>query len=220
MRVGGDGWGGAGQAGWMGGGVDGFKLADGDVGVELGGVQAGMTQQFLDKADVSAIVQHGRGAGMAKDVAGSSFAQAGGFNPLVDQQAQGGRRKRLAEVGQKQDAAVRLKLKLWTDSVQVFGDPGTGAVSDGNKAVFAAFAFPDFHNSTLQIDIRHPELDHFTAPHGGGIERFQQRPIPNPKRGGDINGGEDGFHLQRREDGFGKSERLAGKIQISGGVGG
>lgn len=186
MRVGGDGWGGAGQAGGMGGGVDGFELADGNVGVELGGVQAGMAQQFLDEADVSAIVQHGRGAGMPKDVAGSGFAQSGGFNPLVDQQAQGSRGKRLAKMGQKQNATVGFKLKLWTDSIQVFSDPGTGAVADGNKAVFAAFAFPDFHNPTLQIDIRHPELDHFTAPHGGGIEGFQQRPIPNPKRGNGI----------------------------------
>ena len=39
------------------------------MGIDLGGVQRGMTQKLLDDPDVCLVLQHGSGAGVAEGVA-------------------------------------------------------------------------------------------------------------------------------------------------------
>lgn len=54
-----------------------FELSDGDLGVNLGGVELGMAEELLDVADVGPVLQHQRGAGMAEQMAGAGFADLG-----------------------------------------------------------------------------------------------------------------------------------------------
>ena len=55
----------------MGPGMDLLELGDGDVGVALGGGQAGMAEQGLDVTDIGAAVEHVGGAGMAQQMGGA-----------------------------------------------------------------------------------------------------------------------------------------------------
>ena len=48
------------------GGVDLLELPDGDVRVDLRGLQAGVAELLLHVADVGAVLQHERGAGVAE----------------------------------------------------------------------------------------------------------------------------------------------------------
>ena len=52
----------------MGFSVDLFEAFIGDVGVDFGGGDLGMTQEFLDSAKVSSIREKVRGKGVAKDM--------------------------------------------------------------------------------------------------------------------------------------------------------
>lgn len=45
--------------------VDSFEAFDGDVGVELGGRHAGVTEEFLDHAEVGAAFEEVGGRGVA-----------------------------------------------------------------------------------------------------------------------------------------------------------
>ncbi len=50
--------------------------ADGDVGIDLGGVEPGVAEQLLDEADVGPVLEHVGGAGVAQQVAGTWPADA------------------------------------------------------------------------------------------------------------------------------------------------
>ena len=49
------------------------------MGVDLGGLDIGVTQQFLEDADVGAVFQHVGGEAVAQGVAADLFVDAGGL---------------------------------------------------------------------------------------------------------------------------------------------
>ena len=51
------------------------QLGDGDGGVDLGRVEAGVAKEFLDHAQVSSVFQKVGGAGMTEQMAAASFAE-------------------------------------------------------------------------------------------------------------------------------------------------
>ena len=50
--------------------MDLLQLPDGDLSIDLGGIDGGMAQQLLDVSDVCTILQHQSGTGMPEQVAG------------------------------------------------------------------------------------------------------------------------------------------------------
>jgi len=84
--------------------VDFAQAAAGDVGIDFGGADAGVTEQFLDDAQVGAMFQEVRGEAVAKHVwGGSSVAglEAGAAGALLDAQPEGDGRKGGAAFGEK-----------------------------------------------------------------------------------------------------------------------
>ena len=56
---------------WMRPGVDFPQLNDADFGVNLRGVEPGVSEHLLNEADVRAVLKHVRGAGVAEQVTAS-----------------------------------------------------------------------------------------------------------------------------------------------------
>ena len=64
------------------------QLTDGHLGVYLGCLEPGVAEHLLDEADVGAVFQHVRGAGVPEEVAGTGLLHAGGIelaaHPVAD----------------------------------------------------------------------------------------------------------------------------------------
>lgn len=66
----------------MGAGVFFAEALDGDVGVDLGGGQVGVAQEFLHAPEVGAVVQEVGGEGVPQGVRGGAEGEARGGEPL------------------------------------------------------------------------------------------------------------------------------------------
>ena len=62
-------------------GVDLTQLHDGDVGIDLRGIEPGMSKQLLDVSNVGPVFEHVGGARMAQLMAGAGAAQGLGHDP-------------------------------------------------------------------------------------------------------------------------------------------
>jgi len=67
--------------------VDFLELLDGDLGIDLGRVQALMAEHLLDVADVGAVFQHFGGHGVAEEMTGARLLNAGFFGVGTDDSA-------------------------------------------------------------------------------------------------------------------------------------
>ena len=61
-------------------GVDFFQIIDGNPGIYLGGLDAGMTQHLLDVSDRCSVFEHVGGTGVAQSVGGDFFPDCRAFN--------------------------------------------------------------------------------------------------------------------------------------------
>ena len=67
--------------------VDFAEAAAGDVGVDLGGGEAGVAEELLDGAEVGAVLQQVGGEGVAEGVGADVVLGAGGEDVAVDDAA-------------------------------------------------------------------------------------------------------------------------------------
>lgn len=137
----------------MRGRVDLFEHTDGDLGIDLGGVQADMAQQLLDKADVGPVFQHHGGHGVPEQMAGSLFADVGGVHVVANKLGQTVFGERFGVGGQKQRAVVRVDDQLGPGVFKVFGDPGQRPLAHGHHAVLFALALADDDGAPVGVDI-------------------------------------------------------------------
>lgn len=111
--------------GRMGALVDRLQLADGDMGVNLGGFEFGVSQHLLDEADVDAVFQHQRGTGVAEQVATAALAQVGRLHVAAHQLGQPVGREGFAKAGQEQgcvlDLPAMFRATLWRENVPLKG---------------------------------------------------------------------------------------------------
>jgi hypothetical protein len=61
----------------VGGGVDLLEVADGDVGVDLGGGYVGVAEEVLDVAEIGTVFEHQGGGRVPEEVAGAALADDG-----------------------------------------------------------------------------------------------------------------------------------------------
>ena len=90
-------------------GVDLFELADADLRVNLGGIELGVTEKLLDVAHICAVLQHRRGAGVAKEVARPGLADVCCCDVISDKLAHSVGGEGLSEVGQEQVGSVPVR---------------------------------------------------------------------------------------------------------------
>ena len=149
------------------------ELHDGDVGVDLGGVEPGMAEQLLDEADVGPVLQHVGRAGVAEQVAGAGAPDGGGVNgashPVADKAAG----EALAVAAEEQRLAAGGRLQQGPGLLQVEPQPVEGASPHRDDAVFVALALAHDEQAPPAVEVGDIHPDDLTAPDPGGVEHLQ-----------------------------------------------
>ena len=79
-----------------------LKLLDGQVGVNLGRFQLGVTEHGLDEADVRAVFEHMGGGRMPEEMTAAALADVGPLHIFAHQLGQAVRGKGFPQVAQKE----------------------------------------------------------------------------------------------------------------------
>jgi hypothetical protein len=153
----------------VGSGVDFEQLIDGDFGVDLGGVQSGMAEQLLNEPDVSSVVVHVGGTGVAKQVATSGFVDANffhrSFDPVGD--VVGGEPGSVS--GDEQRVFCRIDFQFRSGFFPVTCQPCDGPGSEWNGSAFASLALTNGQDATFHVHVFLVQVSHFTASQSTGV---------------------------------------------------
>ena len=170
----------------MGSRVDLFQLTDAHLRVDLRGREVGVAQHLLDVADVRSILQHQRGHGVAKEMAGSLLGDVGGVDVVAGELGQSVGAEGLAVVGEKQVALVGLDDIRRPHLVGILLGPCNGPVADGDHAILLALALPYQQGAPVHVQVVAVEADELHAPHARGVEHLEDGPIPDAQGIADI----------------------------------
>ncbi len=94
-------------------GVDFLELADGDLGVDGGGLELGVSQELLDVPDVGPALEHVRGAGVTKELA--TAPKARGRHPFADHAADDIGIEGFSVAGEEKGLHSGIEAKTGTD---------------------------------------------------------------------------------------------------------
>jgi len=123
-----------------------------DVGVDLGGADVGMAEQFLDVADIRPALEHLGGAGVPQRVHGVDVAESGPVAVQDELLPEVGGLEAFALGGDEDGRALlfapstslRAGQQDGPDAFYVFGQVTAGDFADGNDALFAPLPqYPD-----------------------------------------------------------------------------
>lgn len=184
----------------VGGVVDFFHALSGDVGVDLGGAEAGVAEEGLDAAEVGAVVEEVGGEAMAKFVRGDVDGEAGVFPVFVDDVGECLGGDAAAEFAEEEGAFVDGGFEA------VALDGFEGVAADRAEAFFAAFA-DDADGFGVGVEVVDVEAGEFAEAHAGGVEHFEDGGVAFGCPGGSLfvlgqgqGQGEHGLDLSDGED--------------------
>jgi hypothetical protein len=177
-----------------------LQALDGNVGVDLGGGNAGVTEQGLDAAEVGAGVEHVGGKGMAQLVGADADGDAGVAEVFFEEIADCDGGDAPAALGNEE--RPRGDTGLGT----VFLDGLESRSAYGDDALFAALA-QDANGLGERVDMGDIQGDEFREAKATGIEEFQDGGIAGGAPGGGLFfergaewGAEEVVHLGDGED--------------------
>ena len=159
----------------VGEGVHVAQGVSGDQGINLGGGDRGVAEQFLNDAYVGAPGQQMRGEGVPQGVRRDRHGQSGSFgggsddqpgvlptNPLPTQPEKQGRGRATAS-GQPRPGAH-----------QIVGDRGAREAADRNDALLVALAGEPHRVEVFQAHVVDVEFDDLAHPRAGRVEQLEQ----------------------------------------------
>lgn len=143
-----------------------------DVGVDLGGGDVGVSEEFLDDAEVGAAGEEVGGEGVAEGV-GVDVAEAGAFGGTFDDLPDDDAGDGQAGAGEEETGVVRLSAN--EDGAEIFdvgfeGAGGGGA--DGDDAFLVAFAH-DFDATDVEVEPIEVHVGDFAGAQAGGVHEFE-----------------------------------------------
>ena len=167
-------------------GVDFAELDDGDVGVDLRGVEPGVSEKLLDVADVRAVLQHVGGARVAQHVARTFPPDAGGVDGAADPVAQEAGADAFSITGKEKGAATLRRIEQGPGFLDVEAQPAQGALARRHHAILAALPFSDREQAALAVEVVEIEPRAFGAPDAGGVEGLEDGAVADAQRIGDV----------------------------------
>ena len=163
-----------------------LQVNDGQVQVALGRRKRPVTQHFLDVADIGAVLDQVRGAGVPPDVAGNVFLDPRQFGVAFDDVAQGVRVDRIAGGAQEQALAGGASDELGTDAGEVGFNEPAGHGTQRHYPVHATFAQVNPQQPLLQIGVGGLQVAQLRGADPSGVEHFQDGPVPLAEGAGVI----------------------------------
>lgn len=196
--------------------VDPFQVHNGDLCVQLRRLKAGVSEQLLDRPDVSSVLEQDRRTSMSEDVATAFLGQMCIVNvPFCDLAGLIGG-KTGAAVGEEQ---VWLRGRLnpaGSDFLQIPFDPRQGPASDGDHAVARSLAAVDAHDTSVVLDVVEHQSQQLAAPHARRVEDLEHGSIPHARQPLDVDAVEDLLHLGRGEDLAGQTVFVPQPLDVGG----
>lgn len=132
--------------------VDVAQPVAGDVGVDLGGADGGMAEEFLDDAEVGAVFEQVRGEAVSQHVRGDAARDAGVFDAFLDALPHGDRREGGAALGQEEVGGRAGRDQLGAAGGEVTVDGVDGFAADGDDAFLVALA-DDVDEAGLEMEL-------------------------------------------------------------------
>ena len=153
-------------------GVDGLEGADADLGVDLGGVEAGVAEELLDVADIGAGLVHVGRAAVAQKVAGSRLGNACLAQAFLDPVPEVLRVEAGAVATDKESTFLQVEFELRARAFEVAPKPVTSLPSERNHPAFPTFAFADGEHVAGEFDVFDVEVNHFVPAQSAGVKDF------------------------------------------------
>ena len=178
--------------------VDFFEAVDGDVGVNLGGGEGFMAQEFLYDAEVCAGVEHVGGEGMSQGV-WCDFATTGEYllHVFIYAALDGAGGDGTATEVYKH--LVVFGVGYGRANVEVVLHGLEGVFTEVGDAFFAAFTH-DADGALLEVDVGQGKCSDFGGACTGGVEGFEEGAVPFAEGLGGVWGFEEGGDFGDGED--------------------
>jgi len=148
-------------------GVDFLELFNAHFGVDRGGVEFLVTEQLLDKANVSAVLQHVCGATVPQHVAAAFAFERGLFEPGGDHAREDIRIEGFAVAGQEQRLRARVQTQAGAHFFEITFEPVNSPQAHRHHAVFFALALADVNRAALRVQVGQIEAAKLGAAHSG-----------------------------------------------------
>jgi len=146
----------------------------GDVRVDFGGADARVAEQFLDDAQVGAVVEQVRGEAVPEHVRGNVAGDAGAPGAAFDPQPEGHGRERRAARGQKHVGRRARPHQLGPADLQIAVERFDGFAADGHNAFLVALA-DDVDEPRVQVQLLEAQVAQLRQTQARGIGQLQHR---------------------------------------------
>lgn len=154
-----------------------FQLMDRHVRVDLRGVDRGVAQQLLDKADVRAVLQHQGGHTVPEQVAGARLAHPGLIDVFLDQPAEAVRLPGLAGVIQEHPVLAVPGPQQRPTVLEVMLYRCQGPLTDRHEPILVALALTYRQYTGAGVDVIDPQVDQFLPADTRAVQYFQHAPV-------------------------------------------
>ena len=148
----------------------------GHVRVNLGGADAGVAEQFLDDAQVRAVLQQMRREAVPEHVRGDIARRSGPAHASFDAQPQCYRGKRRSALRQEHIRGRFLRHEFGPAAVKVTVQRFNGFSPHRHNAFFVAFA-DDIDEACFEVQLFEPQIAQLRQPQPGCVGEFQYRLI-------------------------------------------
>lgn len=162
---------------WVGLLHDRLEVGDGNAGVDLGGLQAFVSEEFLDFADVGAAPEEMSGERMPEDVRGD-----GSFDPrlpgtLMHDGIDHGLSEAVSKLIEKEGRFTRTLQELRPSLSQVVVEHECRAAGQRDNSVFPALAIADEEKPLAEIDVGEVDATTLGETDSSSIEQFEDGAI-------------------------------------------
>jgi len=190
-----------------------------DVGVDLGGGDVGVSEEFLDDAEVGTAFEEVGGEGVAEEVGVNVLFDAGVGGALFDDLADAVGAEGAAADGEKDlgGGFFFRAEEVGALVVEVVADGFEGPAADGDDAGLVAFA-GDADESVVEVEGFEADFADFGEAEAGGVEEFEDGEVAAAEGDGGVDGVEEGDDVLGVE-GFGEVGGGAGGEERFGGIG-
>lgn len=155
----------------MGGLVSASEAVGGDVSVDLGGGELGVAEHFLDASEVGASVEQMGGEAVAEFVGRDLGIEPRGEQMAFQAVLKGARWERAGIVtAAPEDGLIGFWAQTQDLPVGLHRPEGMG--TDGNEALFAAFA-EDADHGFVRVQILHAQAAEFGDTQAAGVDEFE-----------------------------------------------